>query len=230
MNKLGVFAQVKEIKTKSDCSDMANVMAARAALLDLYGDRATSFVSLFLASIFGLVTISAIVQTMLFSMVEQVSSQTWYLQLSPNFFFIAVSMILFVVFVVVALYTYNRYTFYSDLSDKLTRSEMRSQAELDSLSVSLAKKDCDEKLLKSIAEEYASTLKDEDKSKAKIIEKENDFIINFVIYEKYRVELQKQNRLKKIIDSGHFKTMTCLLFLGLALLTYYPLFTLFFKN
>lgn len=41
---------------------ITNILTARSAILDFYSDRATSFASFFVASIFGLVTMLAIVQ------------------------------------------------------------------------------------------------------------------------------------------------------------------------
>jgi hypothetical protein len=227
---------VKEGQNEPSSSYLGNVIAARSALLDFYGDRATSFVSLFIASIFGLVTISAIIQTMLFGMVgqETILSQFFNnVKLSLNSVIIIVSVFMYVTFVEVALYTYKRYTFYSDLADKLAKCDLSSMAKLDCIPVGLYKKDMTEKILQRLnhaAEIYAADLKDEDKDKAKIIETDEKYLFNFAIHEKYMIEQQKEGRVKKILGSKKFMPLTYLLFLGLALLTYYPLFTLLFRN
>jgi hypothetical protein len=222
---------VSDSKKDSNGSDIGNVIAARASLLDFYGDRATSFVSLFLASIFGLVTVSAITQAMLFSMVgqETIIPQLVYFRISLNAVFIILSAVLFIVFVVVALYTYNRYVLYADLSENLTHFEMSVYADLVTLPARIGKEGCNEEILKKMTEKCASTLEDKDKWKAKIGDDGVDFKTNFFVYQNYRTEIQKQNPIKKILGSKHFKLLTYLLFLGLALLTYYPLFTLPFK-
>lgn len=215
-------------RNPTDNNDPENIIAARAALLDLYGDRATAFVSLFIASIFGLVTISAIVQAMLFSMVDEEAalSQFLYFKLSLNAFFIFLSAVLYIAFVGVALYTYKRYTFYADWSDKLTRYEICESAKLGYLSIPLSKKIFNEKQiqdLKLLAKNYASKLKDDEKYKAKIIETATHWKISFAFYQEYTSQYQKESRVKKFLGSKHFKLITCLTFLGLALLTYYPL-------
>jgi len=48
-------------------------VTGRSALLDFYGDRATSFASLFVASIFGLVATSAVIQAVLFEATKGVT-------------------------------------------------------------------------------------------------------------------------------------------------------------
>jgi hypothetical protein len=96
-----------------------NNVAIFSAVLDFYGNRATSFVSLFVASIFGIVTLSAIVQV-----IQSVI---------PVF----LSIIPFVIFSLAGYYTLERYFYYGDLAEKVKSNclEVPNYFDLNSISV-----------------------------------------------------------------------------------------------
>ena len=79
-----------------------DVTGAMSALLGFYGDRATSFSSLFVAAIFGTVTLSAIIQN---------------IKIGP--IAIAFSIIPFVFFVGAGFYTLQKYFSYVDIAEKI---------------------------------------------------------------------------------------------------------------
>jgi hypothetical protein len=71
-------------------------------LLAHYSSRAVAHASFFIASIFGLVTLSAIIQ-----------------QLSENVLFLILSMLLFFAFSYVGYFTMSRFGYYADLAERL---------------------------------------------------------------------------------------------------------------
>jgi len=79
------------------------------ALLEFYGNRATSFVSLFVASIFGIVTLSAILQVIEYS-INPIDYSIIPLLLSVG---------PFVGFSVAGYYTLEKYFYYGDLAEKI---------------------------------------------------------------------------------------------------------------
>ena len=90
---------VKEPKPSTDDSLLASRIGA---LLDFYSDRAVAHASFFVASIFGLVTMSAIV-----------------LQLEDKLF-AWISIPLFFAFSYLGYFTLVRFGFYADISERLT--------------------------------------------------------------------------------------------------------------
>lgn len=81
-----------------------------AGLLDYYNSRATSFSSLFVASIFGLVTLAAIIQS-LFS--------NYKLALTGDLGVIIISLGIYATFILAGYYTLRTYFHYAILSDKI---------------------------------------------------------------------------------------------------------------
>jgi hypothetical protein len=90
-----------------------NVIAARAALLDFYGDNAVSFASQFVASIFGLITISALIQAISLHLTE--SNSDW----SAKIIFLIPSLFLFLSLSYLARYIYGRFTNYASIASNL---------------------------------------------------------------------------------------------------------------
>jgi hypothetical protein len=82
-----------------------------SGLLDYYNSRCTSFASLVVASIFGLVTLSAIIQTMF--------SANFSILSTSNYILIILSLILFLLFSASTMYTLQNYFYYATLSDKI---------------------------------------------------------------------------------------------------------------
>jgi hypothetical protein len=74
-----------------------------SSLLDFYNNRATSFANLFVASIFGIVTLSAIVVSVI----------------DGNFGRAIFSMLPFWFFVIAGAYTYYRYSFYAGIAEEI---------------------------------------------------------------------------------------------------------------
>jgi hypothetical protein len=82
-------------------------------LLDYYNSRSTSFASLVVASIFGLVTLSAIIQSEFSKILDlSISSSS---DIGP----IVISNILFILFAGAGYYTIKSYFFYAVISDKI---------------------------------------------------------------------------------------------------------------
>ncbi len=106
----------------SDKDDMSNTLTARSALLDFYGDRAVSFASLFVASIFGLVTVLAIAQA-----INYLSPIGW---LRPVFLFIF-SIFPYGVFAFVGYYNFKRFKFYADIAEKIGTESVWVHAKFD---------------------------------------------------------------------------------------------------
>lgn len=86
----------------SDQQQESEVTSTLSALLDYYSDRATSFASLFVASVFGLVTLSAIIQ------VFEGDVLRYYIAGIPYF-----------AFVLSGGYTWSQFSFYADISNKI---------------------------------------------------------------------------------------------------------------
>jgi hypothetical protein len=84
--------------------DDATNLPVYTALLDFYSNKATSFVSLFVASIFGIITLSAIISGITNSHQAQVS------------------VIPFVIFSTAGYYTLQRYFSYGEIAEKLRMS------------------------------------------------------------------------------------------------------------
>lgn len=109
-------AELQEDKKAKD--ETANMLTARSALLDFYSDRAVAFASFFLASIFGLVTVLAIVQG-----------------IEDSVFLISISLFLFWAFAYAGYYTFQRFRFYADIASKLQAGKggLKKTARLDKL-------------------------------------------------------------------------------------------------
>ena len=89
-----------------------------SALLDFYSDRAVAHASFFVASIFGLVTLLSIIQQLNMHL-------TWFsIPLSWC------SIPLFFAFSYVGYYTLGRFSFYADISQKLSEYGLKSEVSL----------------------------------------------------------------------------------------------------
>lgn len=97
-----------------------------AALLDMYGDRAVSFASLFVASIFGLVTLCAITQALGSELLKD-PGLLWRLA--------GISFALYVSVVLVSYHLWSKYCDYADLAEKLSISAIRPAANLKNVIV-----------------------------------------------------------------------------------------------
>jgi len=95
-----------EEKNRGDIEPMSEKdvpVSALSALLDFYSDRATAFASLFVASIFGLVTLSAIIQN----------------YIDGNFYWYIISLFPFIGFAVSGYFTWYRFCFWADMAHKM---------------------------------------------------------------------------------------------------------------
>lgn len=97
----------EEEKKKPNDDRMTDVLTARAALLDFYSDRAVAHASFLVASIFGLVTLMAIVQLMINHALNLL---------------IYISLIPFVVFSYLGFHSLRRFGKYASVADKLQQS------------------------------------------------------------------------------------------------------------
>lgn len=83
-------------------------------LLGHYSSRAVAHASFFIASIFGIVTLSAVIQ--------QMSEKPWFW-----FLFLVLSMLLFFGFSYVGYYTMKRFGYYADLAEVLSNQGLRRE-------------------------------------------------------------------------------------------------------
>jgi hypothetical protein len=97
--------------SKEETDRIANTLTARSAILDFYSDRATSFASFFVASIFGLVTMLTIVQG--------INQGGAYGNPSYYGFLIVISIVVYIVFAYAGRYIFKRFAHYADIADKL---------------------------------------------------------------------------------------------------------------
>ena len=82
-----------------------------SALLDYYFDRATGFASLFVASVFGLVTLSALVKT----------------YLGDNFWWYYIAGIPYLAFIFSGWHTLNRFSFYANIAHYIENWGLRER-------------------------------------------------------------------------------------------------------
>ena len=82
-----------------------------SGILDYYNSRATSFASLFVASVFGLVTLSAIIQ--------QTFNPTYMISTASDSLQVAISFSLYLLFSGAGLYTLRAYLFYTGETDRV---------------------------------------------------------------------------------------------------------------
>ena len=116
-------------KKTDECRD---INTARAALLDFFGDNAISFSNQFLASMFGLVASSAIIQSIFVYLLdkEPLSGELTLLFLLPaSLLFGGLSFML--------RYTYQRFQYYSGLANNVATGidGIMETAKLDDLYV-----------------------------------------------------------------------------------------------
>lgn len=103
--------------------EFANTLMARSALLDFYGDRAVAFASLFVASVFGIVTTLAIILS-----IPRIDA---YPYLHP--FLIALSNIVFLSFAYTGYYTFKKFALYADIAHRIQDTSLRQFARLESV-------------------------------------------------------------------------------------------------
>jgi len=108
---------------------IANILTARAAILDFYSDRAGSFTSFFVASIFGLVTLLAIVQ----GTHREVAHN------NPLYYgvLIVISIVIYIAFAYAGRHTFERFAHYADIADKLVMYPIADKVENETIQKSL---------------------------------------------------------------------------------------------
>lgn len=82
-----------------------------SGLLDFYNTRTTSFISLFVASIFGIVTLSAIIKSIV---AEFAANPNGF-----NYLPVILTVIPYVIFAFAGYYTLKSYSFYADIAEKI---------------------------------------------------------------------------------------------------------------
>jgi len=185
-------------------ASLANILTARAGLLDFYSDRAVSFASLFLASIVGLVTVLTLVQVIGQSILE------------PSLAIIialCASILVYSIFAYVSYYTFTSFTNYADIADKLA-TDLENYAEGKELKITIAIDKHAGKaweLLQETLEEFGLEKQQETKKEQKI---------HFSAYASYMDKMRKQRFLKQY--AKYFKPAFAALIFLLALLGYYP--------
>jgi hypothetical protein len=101
--------QTEEEEIAKAKEDLGIRLAARSALLDFYGDRAVTFASLFLASIFGIVTTLAVVQN-----IPRVATCS-HLQIT----LVLLSNAVFVPFAYAGYHSFRKFAMYADFAQKI---------------------------------------------------------------------------------------------------------------
>lgn len=107
-------------------TDLNDDIGVLSSLLEFYNSRTTSFANLFVASIFGIVTLSAIIITIDSSFdANNFWSNTKEL----------ISLIPYVAFVFAGYFTFNKYSYYADIAEKIKSYglEMPSRMELSKI-------------------------------------------------------------------------------------------------
>lgn len=132
---------------------------AISALLDYYNNRATSFASLLTASIFGLVTLSAIIQ---FTFDKS-------FLINPNILTnpiiqIVVSVILYLLFSIACYHTLICYSYYTGLADKIKTAGLQTPYISDLKNMKLLEEKDGEKKFRSLIEIITETDRDHSKS------------------------------------------------------------------
>lgn len=106
--------------------EMANRIAARSALLDFYSDRAVSFSGLFLASLFGLLTMLTLVQS-----IKPIDN-------SFTILFVSLSFVPFLTFALIGYVALRKFCYYADIANEIEggsgeKESLRDYAKMDEL-------------------------------------------------------------------------------------------------
>lgn len=88
-------------------NDTSKKIAARSALLDFYSNRAVSFGGFFLASLFGLLTMSTLVQGIKFG------------EAKITTLFVLLSLIPFLIFALIGYYSLRQFRYYANIANKI---------------------------------------------------------------------------------------------------------------
>lgn len=176
---------------------MSEELSARSALLQFYSQRAVSFASLFVASIFGLITWSAIVRAI------DVKGASYLV-------FIGLSLIVYIFFAYASRHTFKRFTYYADIASKLavdSKGSVKDYANLKAMDFEI-----DEKRFNGMTEELKKEAKGED----------GKFRLNFQTY--FDNENMKQNQSwAKGLSERKFRIIHVMLMLLLGIVVYVPL-------
>jgi hypothetical protein len=185
----------KKLKSSTD-PDMANKLAARSALLDFYSDKAAAFAGFFIASIFGLLTMLALVQGI----------KSLNLSTVPILFGLSIDQILVIlsffpvlVFAYMGNYVIRRFNHYSVIADMIEMGDgtkkgngLRYSAALEEVYYNVHEKGKDER--KKVSEVMGN-----------------------------RSEKQRKTIGKRVVrNSSLFRTLYWLLILVLIIVTYGP--------
>jgi len=112
--------------------EIGNKIAARSALLDFYSDRAASFGGFFLASLFGLLAMLTVTQS--------IKCPADYLTRT----FVGLSLVPFLAFALIGYYTLRQFSYYADIANTIEGGtedpeSLRAYAKLGAKNT---KKDC----------------------------------------------------------------------------------------
>lgn len=210
------MGEKEETENNEKNADRCDMISARAALLDYFGDSALSFSNQLIASIFGLVASCAIIQSVFGFLL---SEDNPLIVESLVFFFL--SLVLFGGFSYMVNYTFNKFTFYSSLTSNLTggKGGIWEQARLNELYVLYSEKAFrrDKNSLENSRKFLIETEQMAENEKWFTKEKNG-------IYVKYLVHSTHYDfKYKKIWWRNHFKGIMGLALILLAIVTYYPL-------
>ena len=220
------MTEVTKVEGKpSDNPTNENVIAARCALLDFWGDNAVSFASQFVASIFGLITMSALIHSVLIYLEDNNL---------PDYALIAFFIFSFLLYLglsYVARYTYIRFTNYSSLASNLAffSKGLYETAKLQELTAWIYPENPDKtkKLLNEAYERCKEQLSKETVPYTeyhKEGEKKTSFKINYLLYYNLRIREQETSIMKKMTKHRRlFGLIIILAVFFLWIVTYYPL-------
>ncbi len=203
-----------------------DVIAARAALLDFYGDYSVSFSSQFVASIFGLITASALINSVLASIRTQFAVSSRFDLFSAVV--IGFSLIVFFGFASAAVYTYRRFKFYADLASKLVRVPncLRYAAQMNKVKVDINVQNKEKDILK-VEEDFCRLNQSLPEDYRKQIQERQKITVSFPQYEMASESSQNKILAKVILNSRLFPLVMGLGMTSLFFVTYYPILASF---
>ena len=213
-------ANVRPMPSGTTCT--SDVISARTAFIDFYGNYAVSFSSQFVASIFGLITLCALVNVVMISIDKQFNPLSVVV--------IIFSMLMFIGFTLAARHTYSRFKYYSDLASKLINNAdcLLNVAQLGETKTYFKVRD-NEKKIRELEETYLELKEKLPENYKESIHEYERIEIPFCQYEKINRFNQNKSSVKKILDKTRFPLLLGLGVIGLALVTYYPLLVNFLK-
>jgi hypothetical protein len=183
--------------------NMFDELSARSALLQFYGQRAVSFASLFIASIFGLITWLAIARGI------EVKGACYLI-------FMVLSSIVYIVFAYASRHTFRRFVYYANIASKLateSKGSVKDYANFEGMDFEIG-----EKVYNGLTEELKKEVKKED----------GKFRLNFQAYFDDENKKQYQSFVRDLSER-RFGIIHSVLMILLWIVVYVPLLISYFS-